>query len=125
MPRTRPNACLPDAFCSVICTPCPCKSITSNRQEGVSARDPAVARAVLSRLRDAEAQLQDAEAQFSRRKGWEITMDVITRVATEIVLRALASSNCLLAHPRLVEIIHNAPRFYPSKTSACEWAFAA
>ncbi len=91
----------------------------------VSARDPAVARAVLSRLRDAEAHLQDAEAQFSRRKGWEITMDVITRVATEIVLRALASSNCLLAHPRLVEIIHNAPRFYPSKTSACEWAFAA
>ena len=59
--------------------------------------DPAVVEAVLSRLREARQQLGRAQASHSRRQAWRLTRDAIVRVATELAVRALMTTNCTLA----------------------------
>ncbi len=65
--------------------------------------DPGVAEAVLTRLRDAEMQLREAQAGFSRQESWGVIWRVSMEVAIEIlqlVIRATAT------HSNSVSIDH-------------------
>src|SRR6266700_3034863 len=56
--------------------------------------DPGVAEAVLARLKDAETQLREAQAEFSRQDSWRVIRRVSLEVAMEIlqmVIRATAT----------------------------------
>src|SRR6266581_351863 len=65
--------------------------------------DPAVVNAVVARLRDAKAQLEDAQGQFSRRKAWQVTLGVLEHVVVELIIRALATSNCSPHYVRSIQ----------------------
>ena len=56
--------------------------------------DPGVAEAVLARLRDAEAQLREVQAGFSRKESWRVIRKVGLEVLSEIlqlIIRATAT----------------------------------
>lgn len=80
--------------------------------------DPGVAEAVLARLRDAEAQLREVQAGFSRKESWRVVRKVGLEVLGEVlqlIIRATAthSNYSLLA----LQIRHYALRNNDSKTA--------
>src|SRR4051812_48158449 len=79
--------------------------------------DPGVAEAVLARLKDAEAQLREVQAGFSRKESWQVVRRVGLEVLGEIlqlIIRATAThSNYSL---RFLPIINHASWNYDSKT---------
>lgn len=84
------------------------------------ADDPAVAEAVLARLRSAQDQLAMVQAGYSRREAWRVTMEVAGRVAIEMLLRTLATSNCLpTAHPSIRH--DHDPWLYRKKVPPRQW----
>ncbi len=80
--------------------------------------DPGVAEAVLARLRDAETQLREAQAGFSRKESWRVIRRVSIEVAVEIlqlVIRATATHcNAVSMH---LQVHDHAPWHYYSKAA--------
>ena len=68
--------------------------------------DPAVLKAVLSRLRKAQRLLKRAQAGHSREKAWQLTREVIAKVVVELAINALRTTIYKLADLRSEDIHH-------------------
>ena len=93
--------------------------LLAEETQGRVAHDPGVAEAVLARLKDAEARIQEVQAGFSRKEAWRVTREVISevsRLVVEVVLRALATY-CNFLYCRSYSVYY-AARLYNQKVSS-------
>lgn len=78
--------------------------------------DPGVAEAVLVRLRDAETQLREVQAGFSRKESWRVIRKVSMEVAFEVLhllIRATATHCNSVLNPLPQVRNHVAWHYYP------------
>src|SRR6266516_573921 len=75
--------------------------ILAETAEAHVAHDPGVVEAVRARLRDAEIQLREVQAGFSRQEAWRVTREVIREVTVtliELLIRA-STTHCNFSPP--------------------------